>query len=91
VATRPRLEENLSLKVSREVFIKLQTEAELNKTTLSKVVRRIIDQHFENQSARIGTAVVEDAVRRVIEPHVDQLAGLITYSGLAAATSHNSP
>lgn len=35
----------------------------------------------------MGAPVVEDAVRRVMEPHIDKLAGLIAHAGIAAGTA----
>lgn len=69
------------------VFARLWAEAHAEGVSVAEVVRRIIDERIRGDSARLGVPVVEDAVRRVIEPHVDRLAGLVAHAGVAAGTS----
>jgi len=83
----PRLNRQVTVKLEKPVFARLWAIAAQEGISVAEVVRQIVDEHFREESARMGTPVVEDAMRRVTEPHVDKLAGLITYAGLAAATS----
>ncbi|MHB1127970.1 MAG: hypothetical protein ACYC2T_13650 [Bacillota bacterium] len=69
------------------VFARLWAEAMAEGISVAEVVRRIIDERIRDESARLGAPVVEDAMRRVIESHVDRLAGLVAHAGIAAGTS----
>jgi len=69
------------------VFTRLWAEAQAEGVSVAEVVRRIIDERIRGESARLGVPVVENAVRRVIKPHVDQLAGMLAHAGIAACTS----
>ncbi|TDA65764.1 MAG: hypothetical protein D9V47_01085 [Clostridia bacterium] len=82
-----KLEGKITAKVSRQVYAELQTQARVQGLTMSELVRNILDEHLRNEAARLGVPVVEDAIRRVIEPHVDQLAGMLAHAGIAAGTA----
>ncbi|TDA70302.1 MAG: hypothetical protein D9V47_01815 [Clostridia bacterium] len=62
-------------------------EAQAGGVSVAEVVRRIIDERIRGDSARLGVLVVEDAVRRVMEPHVDRLAGMLAHAGVAAGAA----
>lgn len=83
----PRLTHQVNVKFDKPGFAKLCAEAQSQGITVAELVRQMVEERLQGESARMGAPVVEDAVRRVTEPHVDRLAGLITYAGLAAATS----
>lgn len=83
----PRLEEKITTKVSKEVYALLQAEAMVQDSTVSEVVRRIIDQHLAYEAVRMGSRVIEDAIRLAIEPHIDRLATLITHTGISTGTA----
>lgn len=82
-----KLEGKITAKVSRQVYAELQAQARVQGLTMSELVRNILDEHLRNEAARLGAPVVEDAIRRVIEPHVDQLAGMLAHAGIAAGTA----
>lgn len=69
------------------VFSRLWADAQAEGISVAEVVRRIIDERIRGDSAHLGVPVVEDAVRRVIEPHVDRLAGMLAHTGVAAGTA----
>lgn len=82
-----KLEEKITAKVSRQVYAELQAKAQVQGLTSSELVRNILDEYLRNEAARLGVPVVEDAIRRVVEPHVDQLAGMLAHAGIAAGTA----
>ena len=82
-----KLEEKITAKVSRQVYAEPQAQARVQGLTIGELVRDILDildEHLRNEAARLGLPVVENAIRRVIEPHVDQLAGMLAHVGIAA-------
>jgi len=81
------MKRRVAVMLDTPVFAKLWAEAQAEGVSVAEVVRRIIDDRVRGESARLGAPVVEDTVRRVIEPHVDRLAGLIAHAGIAAGTS----
>jgi len=83
----PRLSEQVSVRFDKPTFIKLSVAAAAERITIAEQVRRIVQAHYREESARMGMPVVEEAFRRVIEPHIEELAGLITHTGIAAGTS----
>jgi hypothetical protein len=80
----PRLSEQVSVRFDKPTFIKLSVAAAAERITIAEQVRRIVQAHYREESARMGMPVVEEAIRRVIEPHIE---GLITHTGVAAGTS----
>ncbi|TDA67848.1 MAG: hypothetical protein D9V47_10085 [Clostridia bacterium] len=77
----------VAVMVDTPVFARLWAEAQAEGVSVAEVVRRIIDERIRGDSARLGVPVVEDAVRRVMEPHVDRLAGMLAHAGVAAGTA----
>lgn len=84
---QPRLNRQVNVRFNTTVYTKLLTEAETQGISIAEVVRRIVEEYMRSESARQGYPVVEDAVRRVIEPHVEKLAGMIAHNGVAAGTA----
>lgn len=84
---RPRLSEQVSVRFDKVVFVKLSAAAAAENTTIAEQIRWIVEKHFSNESAELGVNTVETALRRVIEPHIDQLAGLVTNACISAGTS----
>lgn len=77
----------IAVALPRETYMLLKAEAETEGVSIPEVVRQIIHQHQTDRAAKIGAYVVEDAVRRVINPHIDQLASLIAHTAIASGTS----
>lgn len=82
-----RLDRQVKVRFDTPTYARILSESEVNGVSAAETVRRVVEEFYQQQSARMGAAVVEDTLRRVIEPHIDQLAALITYAGVSAGTS----
>lgn len=83
----PRLSHQVSVRFDKPMFAKLWAASTAEGITVAEQVRRIVEAYFRGESARVGAPVVEDAIRRVMEPHIDRLAGMIAHNGVAAGTA----
>lgn len=82
-----RLDRQVKVRFDTPTYARIISEAEVNEISAAETVRRVVEKFYQQQSARLGAAVVEDTLQRVIEPHIDQLAALITHACLSAGTS----
>lgn len=82
-----RLNRQVKVRFDTPTFARIWADAEANGVTIAETVRRIVEDFYKYQSARVGAAVVADVLRDVIEPHVDRLAGMLAHAGIAAGTS----
>lgn len=87
MTARARLSESVAVRFNLDIYSRLQADAQAENISMSEVVRQIVEQHYQKQGAELGLPVIEEALRRVLVPHVDRLAGLSAHAGIAAGMS----
>jgi len=82
-----RLGEIATVRFNKKISSRLKAEAEAEGITVSEKVRDIVEKHYRQECTRESLPEVEEALRRIIDRHVERLAGLSVHAGIAAGTS----
>jgi predicted DNA-binding protein len=86
----PRLDERITIRLKKETFSILKNEAERENITPVEKIREILEDYIQTENAKDGVPEIEKALKKVLQPYVDRLAGLSVHSGIAAGTSESN-
>lgn len=82
-----RLSKRVTTRYSKDIYDKIESDAKKNDMRISEYIRKIVEDHYLKESADAGLEVVEDALKRVMNPYIDRLAELSAHSAVAAGMS----
>lgn len=87
IENNARLGPKKTIRFRKETIKKLELDAKKNNESVSQIVRNIVEDYYSKEAADAGLEVVEDALKRVINPYIDRLAELSAHSAVAAGMS----
>ncbi|MBZ4687335.1 MAG: hypothetical protein JG764_968 [Clostridiales bacterium] len=82
-----RLGEMIGVRFGKKISSRLKAEAEAEGISVSEKVREIVEKHYQRECTRESLPALENALRKIVDRHVERLAGLCVHAGIAAGTS----